>query len=187
MRKYPLLFHEPPRTTRVLNSPSRLTCFFDPCAQQPADLAEHLGGIAPGELLAALHGAMGALAGPVGVRIKDKTPFPDRFDQVAQGMVYHPVAERRSRNQAALGIVDEKAVVSAWLPALRAQLLLQGQQLSLLVEFEARYAWLAAFALARLAVSQVQVFKRTDLGIQIRGGLHLIGYGAIFVPAFLIA
>ncbi len=67
-------------------------------------------GVAAGKLLGAVQGAVGAFADPVGVRISDEAALEDRLDQVAQGVVDDPVAERGGRDQAALGFVDIKAV-----------------------------------------------------------------------------
>ncbi len=56
-----------------------------------------------GERLAAIQRPMRALADPVGVAVSDEAALESRLDDVAQRMMHHPVAERRSRNQALLG------------------------------------------------------------------------------------
>ena len=48
-----------------------------------------------------------------GVIVVDETLFPDRFDHLAQGVVYHPVTEGCSGDQSALGFVDIEAAVRA--------------------------------------------------------------------------
>ena len=65
------------------------------------DIALQHIGVAPGEVGAAVQGRVGALTFSAGVRIMDETRFPDRFDEVAEGMVGDPVAERGRRDAAA--------------------------------------------------------------------------------------
>ena len=48
---------------------------------------------------------------PVGIAVKDKRAFEDGFNDVAQGVVYHPVAEWGCWNQAALRLVDVETAV----------------------------------------------------------------------------
>ena len=64
---------------------------------------------AAGELLAAVQGAVGALAHPVGIAVVDEAALEDRLDDVAQGMVHHPVAKGRGADQPPLGLVDVEA------------------------------------------------------------------------------
>ena len=54
---------------------------------------------------------VGALAHPIGVGVFDEAALEGRLDQLAEGMMHHPIPKGRGRNQAALGLVDGEAVV----------------------------------------------------------------------------
>ena len=59
--------------------------------------------MAPRPTLAGVQGPVGALADPNGVGVVDKAALEGRLDQLAEGVVHHPVAERRSGDQPRLG------------------------------------------------------------------------------------
>ena len=58
--------------------------------------------------LALVKRLMGALSYPAGIAVVDKTAFPDWFNHLAQGMVYHTVAKWRRANQAAFWFEGKK-------------------------------------------------------------------------------
>ncbi len=77
------------------------------------------------KVLAAVQGAMGAFAHPVGVAVVDETPLEDGLDDVAQGVVDDSISERSGADQPPLGLEDEEAVIRARLVGLGHQFLLQ--------------------------------------------------------------
>jgi hypothetical protein len=85
-------------------------------------------GVPSREALAALERPVCTLAEAVGEGIGRKGPVQDRLDEVAEGVVDHPVPEGRGADQPALGLVDEKAPEGTRLIAGRVELLLEGEE-----------------------------------------------------------
>ena len=54
-----------------------------------------------------------AFSGAIGVTVRDKPRIEDGFNQVAQGMMHHPVGEGRGADFTAFGFVDEEVRVRA--------------------------------------------------------------------------
>ena len=67
--------------------------------------------VTSGEFLQPVYRPMCPLAHSVGKAIGDKAAFKVRFNDVAQCMMHHSVAERRGTNQAAFWLADGKMVV----------------------------------------------------------------------------
>lgn len=64
---------------------------------------------------AAVEGAVGALAHPVGEAVVDKRTLEQGSGHIHQGVVDDPVAKRRSGDQATFGVVHDKAGVATLL------------------------------------------------------------------------
>src|SRR5262245_31482058 len=91
---------------------------------------------APRELLAAADRGMGPLSGSTGVGIKDERPLEDRLQDVAQRVMDDPVAIRGRADQAGLRLADRERSEGARAIRLAGELLVEGPELSLQVEFE---------------------------------------------------
>ena len=63
------------------------------------------------KLLGAVERFVRAFADAVGVGVENKRPLKNWFDQIAQRMVYHAVAEGRGGDEAFLGVVDVETVI----------------------------------------------------------------------------
>jgi hypothetical protein len=107
--------------------------------------------------LGAVQGAVGTLANAIGVAIRQEGPLKHRLDNVAQGMVDHPVAKRRGADEAALGFVDVKANIRAWAVAALGQLGPERHQIFFEPMFEPRHIGAAPFATAGLAIGEEEV------------------------------
>ena len=107
--------------------------------------------------LAAVQRPVRAFADAVGVRIRHKTAFEDRFDEVVQRMMHHAVAERRRADEPAFGIVDPEICVSARAVGFRSQLLLQPIEVGLQIIFERRDIRLTALAFGGVFVGEPEV------------------------------
>ncbi len=110
---------------------------------------------------------MGALAPAAGVGVKNKGAVEDRFDDVAQRMVHHPVAVRGGADQTPFGIVNPEVTISAVTVCLGMQLPLQPQQLTFKVEIEAGGGPFESFTPLRLAGGQEQVLESDDLRVEV--------------------
>lgn len=80
-----------------------------------ADVAGKYVLITAGEVRDAIQCLVRTLPDAVGVGIEDEGFFEYRFDQVTEGMMYHPIAKRRGGDQPLLWIVDVKTVILAGL------------------------------------------------------------------------
>ena len=67
--------------------------------------------VTAGELLAAVHGGVGALALAAGVAVVDERPLEDRLQHAGQGVMHDPVPERGGADLAGLPLVDREGAV----------------------------------------------------------------------------
>ena len=81
--------------------------------------------VTSGKLLERVQRGVCAFAGAVGIAVRDKPRIKDGFNQVAEGMMHHPVGEWRGADFTAFGFVDEEVRVRAGAITLIAQLSLK--------------------------------------------------------------
>jgi len=108
--------------------------------------------ITPRKGLQPIHSAVGALPRPICVTVDDEPPFEDRFDYIAQGMVHHPVGERRCADPSSLRFVNLEMNVFSRRPASLPQRRLNREQLVGRLKLELRNGLLAALPRRRLPV-----------------------------------
>jgi hypothetical protein len=77
------------------------------------------------------HGRVYALPWSAGVGVFDGGPLQHRPDRGTDGVVHHPVPERRRRDLPLLGVVDDKPSGRTGPPGAGRQLRLQGKNLRL--------------------------------------------------------
>lgn len=123
-------------------------------------------GIAAGKLGAAIQGGMSTFAGAAGVGIMDEAGFPDGFNDMAQGMMHHPIPEGGGADAAGFAIVEVKMAVAAGLILLGAQLFLQGEQFPIQVGFKGGHIGFTPFASPRFAKGGFQGGKVVYLRIE---------------------
>ena len=82
-------------------------------------------GIAPGEGLQCVYSAVRAFVFAVGVAMGNKAPFKYRFDDIAQGVMHHPVGKRRGADLSTFGFLDDKVGIGAGLVGLVTEFVLQ--------------------------------------------------------------
>jgi hypothetical protein len=119
--------------------------------------AQHVA-IALRELLQPVDGPVRALAGTIGVAVRDEQALEARLDHAAQGVVHHPVAKRRGTDLAPLRFVDEEVDVATGAVLAALQFALEFQQSVGEGELEACGSTLPALAACGLALSIQQVF-----------------------------
>ena len=120
-----------------------------------ADIGAQHVRVLPREVLAALDGAMGALAEAVGVAVRNEDPFESCFDGGAKGVMDDTVAKAGSADAAALGLVDHEMGVGPRPVFAEQQLALQLEQAVGMPVVEGRHRGAAAFA-ARRALEGAQ-------------------------------
>ena len=113
--------------------------------------------IAVREVLQAVHGAVRAFPGAVGITVGDKTALEPGLDDLAQGMVHDPITERRGADQALLGLTDGEVHIRTGLILVTAQLLLQLQQVIRQLVLKACRAAQTTLAVCRLVIRSQQV------------------------------
>src|ERR1700685_2015135 len=69
--------------------------------------------IAPGKKSTAIQCLMDALAAPVGIGIGNEAALIERFQNIHQRMMHHPIRKRRGGNDPWLGIGDGEAAIAA--------------------------------------------------------------------------
>src|ERR1017187_10362021 len=90
--------------------------------------------------------------------------FEDRLQHLGQRVVYHPVAERRRRNQARLGIAYGEATVGAGRVRPIPQLALQPDQLRLQVQQKCRHVRRVRLPAAARRAASSRLAKETNSG-----------------------
>ncbi len=115
----------------------------------------------------------------VGIGIEDELPLEERPDDVHQGVMRHPIAEGRGRDQPALRLVDGEAGIGAGPVAAVAQLGLQRQHVGFQVIFERGHGRPAALAAPGLAERQQQVGEGRHFRPQM---VITFAHGLCYVP-----
>ena len=114
-------------------------------------------------LLVARHGAMRAIAHPVGVTVRDESALEDRLDHRAQRMMHHAVAERRGRYPARFGVAHFNHGIATGTPTPVSQGALQPQQFAPQIRHECCRAGLVALTFNRLHRGLMERGKGGDL------------------------
>ena len=125
-----------------------------------------------GKVLAAIQGGVRAFSYPAGIGVIDEPPLEDRFDDVAQGVVHHPIPKRRGGNQAGLGVVNAEVAVFAGTVGLGFEFVLELKQFVLQVELEGRHVPFAALAFGGFFGRLVEVFKIGEGRVEVFEGFH---------------
>ena len=101
---------------------------------------------ASGELLAAVHGGVRALALAAGETVVDERPLEDRFKDAGQGVMDDTIPERGGTDLPGLPLVDRERAVGTGAVGLGGKFLVKPQEFRFEVEEEASDAGLEAFA-----------------------------------------
>jgi len=117
----------------------------------------------PRELLGAIQRAVRAFAHAIGVGIKDKTAFKQRFDEIAQAMVNDAVTKGRGGNEAAFRFVNIETVIDSGLICLRFEFMLQLQQIFFEPIFKSSGWWFPAFTLCGAPKRKQQIVPSINL------------------------
>ena len=110
---------------------------------------------------------MVALAHPVGVAIGNKATFKGRNYQITQGVMHHPVPNRRGRDQAPFGFVDVEAIVRSGSIGLGLQLQLKLNQVVFQTVFKGGYVSMPPFTPAGIAIGQPEIIPATEFGVDL--------------------
>jgi len=102
--------------------------------------------VSPAELGVAIHRGVRAFPFPTRVRVEDERRLEDRLDHVADGMVNHPVAERRFGDQTRLRVVNPEGSIPFRSPCFALEFAVQSQGVSAEVGKELRHVRPGAFA-----------------------------------------
>src|SRR5512135_1179759 len=103
-----------------------------------ADVALENVAVASQIMLEPVHSRMGALAPAAGIGVLDESALEERLDDIAQGVMDHPVAVGRGADQPLLGLVDVERPVGTWAICLLDEFALEPQQLPFQLEVELR-------------------------------------------------
>lgn len=109
------------------------------------------------ELLNTAQCAVGALTHPVGERVGDEGALKHGFNYIAQGVVYHPVAKGRGRNQSPLWLMNIETTIISGVIGPLTQFRLQPQKVVLKIMLEKRDIWSTSFPFTRLAIGQKEI------------------------------
>ena len=82
----------------------------------------------PAESLGLPDGTVSSLTGPTSITVKDEPSLEDRFCDVEDGMMNHPITKVGGADQPLLGIPDGEDPERLWSVALRSQDFLEGQE-----------------------------------------------------------
>ena len=93
-----------------------------------------------------------------------EAPLQRGLQQVAQGVMHHPIRIGCSGDEAALGFANLKLVVAAGLPLTAAQFFTQPHDVRLQPVVKVFHIWLAAFTTTSLARSKQKVVHTGDFG-----------------------
>ena len=134
-------------------------------------LLQHIGRL-PREFREALHRRQGPLSHTVGVGIGNHGLFKDRFDDVHQGMVDHPVPVWGGADDPLLGLVNRKSPIVSGAIRFSPQRLLKGQDVPFQIEVEGPAPRCKPFSLLGLPCRPQEIVKGPDLGIEVIVPLH---------------
>jgi hypothetical protein len=141
--------------------------------------------IAPGKVRAAVERGVSPLPYPAGVGIVNEPLFPNRFDDVAEGVVDDAVAERRGADPARLTIIDMEMAVAAGALGLVLQLLLQAQQLQVEVHFKGGDVGFVTFAAPRPLEGVFEIAEAVDLAVEVLIRFHGCVVGRVAKPSYI--
>ncbi len=127
---------------------------------------------AAGELDEALEGAVGAVAGAVGVAIGDEAALDGGHDDVAEGMVDNAVPVGGSGDEARLGVEDAEGAVATRSVGVGLELLLEAEEVAFEVVVKVEDVAAKAFAALGLVGGFKEVFKAEDGGPEVAEAFH---------------
>jgi hypothetical protein len=129
-------------------------------------------GVAASEVLAAAHGGVSALALAAGVAVGQEGAFPDRFEDVDQGVMDDAIGVRRGADKTIFRIGNIEIVEWPRRPGAIAQLGVQVPQVVFQPGVEGQHGRLVALAAGRLSGRPQQVGKADQVGPEIADAFH---------------
>ncbi len=106
---------------------------------------------------------MCALVQAIGIGIGSKGTLEPGFYEIAKGMMNHPISKGRSGNETSLGLVDIETGVGSGMVGLGLQFPLEFEKIVFQTMLERGHIGMTSFALAGLAVSQLQVIPGSEV------------------------
>ena len=116
---------------------------------------------------------MRAFVPSASIRIEDKRPIENRFNDVAERVMHDPVAIRRGTDFPQLRLVNVEFMIRAGAIGARLQLLLQAIEFSFQMEIETGDFLLESFAILCFPCGEEQIFKRAYLVEKTVIGFHV--------------
>jgi 23S rRNA-intervening sequence protein len=123
-------------------------------------------------VLVTFDGAVHTFPDAVGVGVVDKGLFKNGFDHIAQGVVYHPVSERRGADEAFFGVEHIKSRVRAGLVGLGLEFVLEAEEFFVQVEFKSRHGRVVVFTFRSCIKRRQKVGRGCDAVKQVIMASH---------------
>ena len=113
--------------------------------------------VSPSEFLTTIERPVSSFPNTVGIRVMNEDVFKHRFDDIAKGMVHHPIAERGCGDEAPFRFMDMETCIGAGAIPLFEQLTPQGIKIILKTVFEQRHIRAPSFPFTCQTVSKQKI------------------------------